>query len=419
MIPYADTAISLAQIKVNQWKAADEIASIQEERLRDLLSHACSEVPYYRKTDGYAPVSLGDLHTLPLVRKEDVQKRNQEFVDRRHDPASLTEVHTSGSTGMPLTLFQTKGEDEFVLGLEVHYLTQAGLRPFDVQARLAHYTGGGRFLQRMGIFRTNYLSPHADGRNTLAELRRMGPRAIYSTPNTIALLANENLASKAGIGIDLAFTFAEMLTERTRRFISESFGSRVFDLYGAAEAGYIAGECEEGSLHINSDSVIVEITDEKGRPVPHGEYGYVVVTPLWKRSMPMIRYFLGDQTAFGGECRCGRGLPTLKRIEGRKDDFIVLPSGKLVTARPIHWSLRRPSEILMFQAVQDAPGELHISVVPKRRCQMEPVRQRLISDLQSYLPEPMRITMEMVDEIPPGKRLKRQVFISRIRNPGF
>jgi hypothetical protein len=82
---------------------------------------------------------------------------------------------------------------------------------------------------------------------------------------------------------------------------------------------------ERGGLHINADSVYVEVL-----PAKNGA-GAIVVTDLTNRAMPIVRYKVGDLAiASQKPCECGRGLPTIEKIAGREADIVLAPDGKLV-----------------------------------------------------------------------------------------
>src|SRR5262249_8028755 len=127
-------------------------------------------------------------------------------------------------------------------------------------------------------------------------------------------------------------TSAMVLHNWQRRVIEEVFACRVTNRYGCEEVSLIACECErhEG-LHVNADNLLVEVLRD-GRPAAPGEPGSVVVTDLSNRAMPLLRYQVGDvAVATDRLCPCGRGLPLLERIEGREADYVVTPSGRLIS----------------------------------------------------------------------------------------
>ena len=113
--------------------------------------------------------------------------------------------------------------------------------------------------------------------------------------------------------------------------------------------------------------------------------GEVVVTNLFSRAMPIIRYRTGDMAQFGTEeCACGRGLPLLKKVEGRQTDFIVTPDKRVIHALAVIYVFRECPEINKFQViqvVQETLDTLIVTVVPVGDLPSA-VRERLIRGLQ-------------------------------------
>ena len=81
-------------------------------------------------------------------------------------------------------------------------------------------------------------------------------------------------------------------------------------------------------LHVNSESLLVEIVDKNGVPVRAGELGRVIVTPFGSTALPLIRYDQGDIAVAGGECTCGRCLPTIASVSGRERSAFYHPDGR-------------------------------------------------------------------------------------------
>lgn len=413
-----NAASLIASMKLNQWKTREEIEAVQEKKLRHIVSYASKHVPYYRKTlEGKSVKSLEDLASLPITRKKEIQTQTDSFISDRFVKKSLSTVSTSGSTGAPLSIFHHSSESHHGPVCEVHQLTEAGVSPFDLQVFMApHGEERTYMIQRLGMFRRVNVPALDDERKSLLTLKRLQPRVIICLPSLLATMAYENLESEIGFKIDKIISCSEMLSESAKKLIERSFECEIYDAYGAVETSWIAWQCEEGGLHLYSDSMIAEMVDDKGNPVRKGEYGNIVLTPLWKHSMPLIRYQLGDRTAFGPECSCGRGLHTLKPVEGRADDFIVLPSGKPSPARFIHWVFYPMTEVLLFQAVQDSPGQVHLKIVPAGKPLHESLKEKIIEKIKASYQEPLEITLEEVDKLPRGKTGKIKSVISKVKS---
>jgi phenylacetate-CoA ligase len=84
---------------------------------------------------------------------------------------------------------------------------------------------------------------------------------------------------------------------------------------------------------------VLEVLDSGGMPSLPGQEGTVVVTNLFNRTMPLIRYSLGDRSALlnsaPAKCNCGPGVKTILSPAGRADDIVVLPDRKRISPRVI------------------------------------------------------------------------------------
>src|SRR5207253_1358560 len=125
---------------------------------------------------------------------------------------------------------------------------------------------------------------------------------------------------------------AEKLHGFQRELIEAVFQAPVFETYGSREFMLIAAECDRhAGLHVTADNLVVEVLDDDGRPTPGGEEGNVVVTDLFNYGMPFIRHVIGDRAVAGwGTCPCGRGLPLLKKVTGRRLDILRTPDGRQI-----------------------------------------------------------------------------------------
>ena len=189
----------------------------------------------------------------------------------------------------------------------------------------------------------------------------------------------------------------------------------VVDLYSSQEAGVIALQCPSGSglYHVQSESVKVEVLDNAGSPCAAGAIGRLVVSSLHNFAMPLLRYELGDYAEAGGPCLCGRGLPTLARILGRRRNMLVLPSGER------RWPLSGFSEyrdiapIRRYQIVQLDRGRIEMRFVAERPVSAEEER-RLTEVIQRWLGHPFQLSFVYLDAFPATPGGKFEDFISLV-----
>ena len=181
-------------------------------------------------------------------------------------------------------------------------------------------------------------------------LNEWQPEVLAAYPSVLKPLAEEQIAGRLRIRLCSVATSAEVLTDETRRRVHQAWGIRVYDTYGATEYAPIAAECASGRKHLFEDGAIIEIVDEKGRPVPAGALGDRVLVTVFNRwTQPLIRYEISDMIRpLDGQCECGRQLQLIERIEGRVEEVLEFASRSGAGPVPIHPNV-------FHQALETAP----------------------------------------------------------------
>jgi phenylacetate-CoA ligase len=191
----------------------------------------------------------------------------------------------------------------------------------------------------------------------LDRIAAAAPEILIGYASSLRHLARRAAARGRPVRLRSVETSAELLTPEARREIEEAFGCRVLDRYGCREAGVIAHECGEGpGWHVNTETVHVD-TDAEGR---------LLVTTLMNYTMPLVRYRNEDEveTAPAGErCPCGRGLPLIRRVVGRRSDIIRSPSGRAIHGEFFTHLFYGVPGVREFQVVQTTAEDLVIRVV--------------------------------------------------------
>ncbi|KDN55276.1 phenylacetate--CoA ligase family protein [Flavobacterium seoulense] len=119
---------------------------------------------------------------------------------------------------------------------------------------------------------------------------------------------------------------SEMLFEDDRKLLEMQFGIPIVNEYGASELDLIAFENPENGWRINSETLFVEILDENNQVLPYGSAGRIVITSLFNKAHPFIRYDIGDIGILDEKSTLEK--PILKQLIGRTNDVAILPSGK-------------------------------------------------------------------------------------------
>jgi phenylacetate-CoA ligase len=163
----------------------------------------------------------------------------------------------------------------------------------------------------------------------------------------------------------------------------------------------IGAECErhEG-LHVTMENLLVEVLDDAGQPTSPGQEGNIVITDLYNYGMPFIRYASGDRVTAGwGVCSCGRGLPLLRQIVGRRLDVLETAGGRLIPGEFFPHLVKDYPAIRRFQVVQKAPNHIELSVVLKEGWKEED-RHGLESQVRKVVGPDVRFDFLPVDDIP-------------------
>jgi phenylacetate-CoA ligase len=163
-----------------------------------------------------------------------------------------------------------------------------------------------------------------------------------------------------------------------------------------------------------ADATVVEILDPQGNRVPDGETGEIVITDLYSREIPFIRYATGDLGAMSpGRCACGRALPMIGRIQGRTTDFIVAPDGTILHALSVIYILRELDGVEQFRIRQKAVDRLHIELVRNTRFRPE-YETRIREGLRKRLRADIEVGIEYLAALPPERSGKFRHVISEV-----
>jgi phenylacetate-CoA ligase len=363
----------------------DDLAALQLKRLKWTVRQA-EKVPFYRNQLREAGIaaddirSLEDARRLPFTRKQDLRE-GYPFGFFAVPLKQIVRIHTtSGTTGKPTVVGYTRQDLENWAEMMARDLTMVGLSDDDVfQNSLGYglFTGGLGFhygAEKIGM--TVIPSATGNTRRQIEMIMDFGVTAINSTPSygmRLAEVAEEMGADLASLRVGIFG--AEPWSDNMRKELEERLGITAYDSYGMSEM-YGPGasfECEErDGLHFWHDSYLVEIIDPAtGEVLGPGERGELVVTPLVKEAMPLIRYRTGDITMLMEDrCPCGRGQK-IARIMGRSDDMLVIRGVNVFPSQIEHVLLSLPEVGEQFMVYIDRVhhlDEMNIEVEINREC---------------------------------------------------
>jgi phenylacetate-CoA ligase len=276
-----------------------------------------------------------------------------------------------------------------------------------VKERLDGWMSGRKFFSVFAL-------DEATLRRYVDFVRRRRPALLDGYAEAFNVVASL-LASKEidGLQAGAIISSAQTLPPETRALVERQFGCRVFDKYGAREFSGIAHECEaHAGYHVNAESYLVEVVRD-GRPAAPGEVGEVVITDLNNYCMPFIRYRIGDLAVAMDDrvaCACGRGLPMIEVVIGRRR----LPDQWALRARHVLRAFFKEYEHAARYQIQEAKTPVvRLCASPASRPTRANLRQRLAAL------EDMHVELECVDAVALGRTGKAQAVICRIPLPLF
>lgn len=402
----------LAVLLRDQWRSPEELARLRDQRLAAMVRRASEEVPAVRERLQAAGVGPGairtvaDLSRLPVVGKTEVAGlARPRALSSRVDQKHLVKDRTSGSSGNPLEVFLTRADASIAGMAWVRAMLAHGMRPWDRRLEISgphNIQGRGRWYHRLGLWTWQGVSAFEDPESWLRAWREARADILWGYTGSLHIFAGHLLER----GIEdvrprLVFGVSDTVDPAARVAVREAFGTRLIDLYGAAESGLIAWECPVcDGYHLNSDLVVTELLRD-GSAVAAGETGSVIVTRLFSRAMPFLRYDVGDlAVASDASPRCGRGLPLLREVQGRDDDRLVLPSGRVLSPMFSFGVMKPVTGVRQWRVLQQCSLGLVVLAVPGPSFGTEG-SERIRRRWRECLGEPLPLEVRVVDRIAP------------------
>jgi phenylacetate-CoA ligase len=407
-----------------------ELETLRARKLHELIEYSYAYVPFVRaqmEACGVQPSQMrqpSDLRRLPLMRKADVRKHRADL--RSTIARDLSSFSTGGSTGEPLLFDLGKrriaarvacrqrvsrwwgvsvGDPEFAIwGSPVELSHQDRIR--DMRDWLLN-------TRLLPAFEMN----EATITRYLDTIELHGCRQLFGYPSAIDLLCRHARNEKRDlhrVGIRAAFVTGEVLLPHQREMISATLGCPVADGYGGRDSGFIAHECPSGGMHVLDDAVIVEILDTHGNPVEPGEPGEIVVTDLYSHEFPFIRYATGDMAVMAARrCACGRSSTLLERIEGRCNDSVITPDGRVINSLALIYAIREIEGVGQFRIIQKALDDFHVQLVPTGSYRLD-AEGRIREAWGKLLRVPVGVSFEYLQALPVERSGKFRHVVSEL-----
>lgn len=417
------------------FSAPEHSQKLQLDRLNRVWRTCTDNIPYYRdlKAEHDLPVTFESLdefsERIPVCRKEHVQKLGDALFDLTSDRYPLSWSMTGGSTAQPVRFPKWRSELDVSEANEWYLRSRLGIKPEDPYFRLwghSHTLGHGpsrllRVIQRkvkdhaLGMTRVSaYDLSEEKVRYGLKLLTRSN--AVYAIgysrawEHYAAVLERLPSVKKQLPSLRCLIATSESFSsEASRTSVEETFGMPLIMEYGSEETGPIAQEMDKGDYQAAWPTFYLEVVDDDNGT------GRLIVTSLYPRAFPLIRYDLGDLVSGYDQ---SRGLRQFKHIVGRSNATFACPDGTILHSQPIGHVLRATPEVERFQVVTKMGTASELLLVAANeeavRGKLGEVRLRMAQVNRSLAELPVRIVKD-VRTTPAGKR--PTIFILNERLP--
>ena len=411
----------------SQWWSRKEIDEYQNEKLRKLIKHSVTSVPYYKDLFEKNNLSIediqtkGDLYKIPILTKEEIKKQGiDRFISTNYPNNKIVSESSSGSTGEPLFYKTTKEAYSLNIAANLRGWQWTGFNLGDRYIKLSQNPRNNPFKKLQDKISNNlYLSTNplidSNFELILKEIENYRPRIIRCYPDPLLFLARyKKQHPEFKYQPKAITTTGNTLYVETRKEIEEAFGCKIYDSYNC-EGNSNVFECEtHNGYHSAEEYGISEILDENSKPINSG-IGRLISTDLYNYAHPFIRYETQDQVELlAGRCSCGRELLSYKRILGRSNDVIISLTGQRFIVHNFTGFFQTDYSQLKksidhFQIVNTVNKEINFNLVVNELFDNK-VKKFIVDFWETQLKLPININI--VKEIPLTKSGKRKFIIN-------
>ena len=398
-----------------------------EKRKWEIFDHHFRNTPDYHQLIGKKkPQHWED---VPVMTKQDLQKPLEKRISKNYKTSDLFVNKTSGSSGNPFIFAKDKYAHALTWSHIIWLYSTYGLTLG--KSLEARYYGLPKDLKPMLTERAKDFFAHRyrfdifdlsdDRLDAMIDIyKRRKFTYINGYTSSIAMLAR-HLRSKDLVlkelchSLSFCITTSEMLFPNDRKVIEDHIGVPVINEYGASELDIIAFEDTDGDWLLNDKTLYTEVVDDDDRAVPNGEEGHLVITGLYNQGHPFIRYKIGDVGVIDTETK--NGIPRLKKLTGRTNEFAFLPSGKRVPALTFYYVTKSLIEdsgsVKEIKVVQTKKDTFTVEYVADHELDAQE-RSKITKAIEDYLEPGLQIDYKRQDQLERTKSGKLKQFISKI-----
>lgn len=375
-------------------------------------------------------IELDDWNSVPIMTKSDLQQSLDQRLSKGYTKSNVYINKTSGSSGDPFIF----AKDKFC-----HALTWAVIQDrfswFDLDfnsSKQARFYGipldkKGYYKERFKDVLSNRLRfsvfdlSDIAFENLLKKFKTIPFKYINGYTSAIVQFAKflkrkEIVLKEICPSLSACIVTSEMLFENDKKLLEKYLGVAIVNEYGASELDLIAFQNKEDEWQVNSETLFVEILDENNKPLPYGEEGRVVITSLYNKAHPFIRYDIGDVGILSKASTFKK--PILEKLIGRTNDIAILPSGKKAAGLTFYYITKtlieddgNVKEFVIEQLEKDTFNIIYSSDDELSKEKMDIIK----NEMERYLEPGIKIFFKREIKLKRSKSGKLKQFTSQIK----
>ncbi|OQY57606.1 MAG: hypothetical protein B6245_16065 [Desulfobacteraceae bacterium 4572_88] len=413
-----------------QYYDRDQLREFQFGKMKEQITFAYEHIPFYQDKYNEAMVhpddirSPDDLGKIPILTKEEISKHSNAISNSHHRyPGWKFRRSTSGSTGMPLVFYK----DSLSMGImdAILYRNYSWLG-IEIGYRQARFWGHP--LTPRGLLKTRLtdrtlnrvrLSPFRLEDKTyrlyLEEIERFRAQYVYGYAQSVFQFAryfHRKEMRLSHLRLKGVILTGEIIFPEQVKIIRQVFACEVSEEYGCTEVGVIGFRDGNENMHLMENLLVESVHNFED-----GTSGNLILSELYGKFFPFIRYQIGDRGSIvHKKCPCGRSLPILENISGRKDEYIQCSDGRLVDPYVLEYIINEMpasyGRIYQFKIIFiKEENHLRVSLIAEKF--FNKIRNHIQNEFGKYLTADMRISICFVSKLERDLSGKQRCFISK------
>jgi len=414
--------------ELREWERYDRLSEnalleIQQRRLKEMMSYALKNVPYYQSKGLTEDTPI---HEWPILSKELLRKNHREMVSREYAIEKLVTNFSSGSSGLQSFTYMSHEEKFLVRAIQTNWWKWGGYRPGERLLQLGMSPKRSLTKKLKDIFfRVDYMNAFSLNDEVIeTALNRFGARKakhIVGYPSAMNEVAKFIIRQQKQFPFKSLISLGDKLFSEFRNNFESAFDHPIIvNTYGCAEGYMIGCQLDLDSYYIMAPHVYIEIVDDEGNVLPDGARGHILVTGLTNKAMPLFRYKLGDLGAlmpkeeYPSERRFS--YPLLKELIGRETDVIKTPTGITLIVHSFTGIFEYYESIKQFKIIQETPSEVRVDYITDDDGPLpKAIEVELMNKLDALSKGSLKYQFKRVEFIPPSPSGKPQIIESKIR----